>query len=75
MSCPEPKTVGQMRSFIGAYKVLSRVIPQCSKLLAPLDDVVAGRQTQELITWEDDLHTAFHKAQKGLSGARVITLP
>jgi hypothetical protein len=74
-SCPEPSTVGRMRSFIGAYKVLSRVIPQCSSLLAPLDDIVAGRQTQEPIAWNDDLHTAFNNAQKALSGARAITLP
>ena len=34
-SCPEPDTVGRMRSFVGAYKVLSRVIPRCSAYLAP----------------------------------------
>ena len=28
-SCPEPDTVTRMRSFIGAFKVLSRVIPKC----------------------------------------------
>ena len=39
----EPSTVGQMRSFIGAYKVLSRVIPRCSSYLTPLEAVTAGR--------------------------------
>ena len=34
-SCPQPDTVKSMRSFIGAYKVLSRVIPRCSTYLAP----------------------------------------
>ena len=38
-----------MRSFVGAYKVLSRVIPQRSSHLAPLDSVTAGRQSQENI--------------------------
>ena len=40
-SCPAPETVGRMRSFIGAFKVLSCVIPGCSSLLAPLDDTQA----------------------------------
>jgi hypothetical protein len=28
-SCPPPDTVRGLRSFIGAYKVLGRVLPQC----------------------------------------------
>jgi hypothetical protein len=28
-SCPHPDTVRGLRSFIGAYKVLGRVLPQC----------------------------------------------
>ena len=39
----EPTSVGRLRSFIGAYKVLSRVIPRCSSYLTPLDAVTAGR--------------------------------
>lgn len=63
-SCPTPDSVGQMRSFAGAYKVLSRVLPGCSSLLAPLDNVTAGRQSQEAIAWTDELSTC-----------RTITLP
>ena len=74
-SCPEPETVGRMRSFIGAYKVLSRVIPGCSSLLAQLDDTVAGRESKEHIQWSDDLRTSFLHAQKALSTARTISLP
>ena len=74
-TCSKPTTVGRMRSFIGAYKVLARVIPQCSALLTPLDTLVAGRQSQENITWSDDLIACFHHAQSSLSSSRVITLP
>ena len=52
---PEPTTVGRLRSFIGAYKVLSRVIPRCSSYLTPLDAATAGRPSQESISWTDDL--------------------
>jgi len=74
-SCPAPNTVGQMRSFIGAYKVLSRVIPQCSNHLAPLDDAIAGRQSQETILWTDDLTCALQKSQHALRSTHRITLP
>ena len=72
---PVPNTVGRLRSFIGAYKVLSRVIPRCSSYLTPLDAVTAGRTSQESITWSDSLRDAFHNAQKALSSALSITLP
>lgn len=64
-----------MKSFIGAFKVLARVIPHCSSVLAPLDDAIAGKSSQEDIFWTDDLHNAFSLAQKALSGNRTITLP
>lgn len=74
-SCPLPNTVGQMRSFVGAYKVLSRVIPHCSKHLAPFDDVTAGRQSQDTISWTDELRNSFLKAQHAVKSPHCITLP
>lgn len=73
--CSPPSKVGGMRSFIGAYKVLARVLQNCAKLLAPLDDSVAGRQSKEEFIWSDDLHLAFKTCQKALSSASTITLP
>ena len=74
-SCPAPDTVARMRSFIGAFKVLSRVIPGCSTLLAKLDDAVAGRESNEPIQWTDDLRTSFRNAQAALSTTHTISLP
>ena len=74
-SCNAPEKVGGLRSFIGAYKVLARVLPRCSTLLAPLDDAVAGRQTNETVVWSDDLQTAFAATQTALSTNCQITLP
>ena len=72
---PEPTTVARLRSFIGAYKVLSRVIPRRSGYLAPLDAVTAGRPSHECINWTDDLRATFRSAQNALSTALTITLP
>ena len=41
-SCPPPSTVKGLRSFIGAYKVLSRVLSNCSKVIDPLGCALTG---------------------------------
>jgi len=74
-SCPNPDTVGRMRSFIWAYKVLSRLFLRCSAYLAPFDNATAGRQSQEAISWTDELWSSFNKAQHTLSSSHTITLP
>ena len=48
-SCEAPTTVKAMRAFVGAYKMLARVIPGCSALLAPFDNATGGRQSSEHI--------------------------
>ena len=63
-----------MKSFIGAVKVLARVVPHCSALLAPLDDAVAGKQSQDDIVWSDHLTEAFKSAQAALASCHTITL-
>ena len=74
-SCVHPQTVLGLRSFIGAYKVLGRVIPQCSKVLAPLESCIVGRKSQDVLHWSDNTREAFRVAQNTLSTNRSITLP
>jgi hypothetical protein len=52
-SCQPPSTVKELRSFIGAYKALARVLARCSSLLAPLDDSIAGRESKDRVPWDD----------------------
>ena len=59
-SCPEPDTVGQMRFFIGAFKMLAYIIPGCSSLLTPHDDSVVGHIFKEAINCMDNHPTLFH---------------
>lgn len=74
-SCSPPDTVRGMRSFIGAYKMLSRVLPNCSQLIAPLDDAIAGKQSGDKISWTENLNEHFVSAQKSLDSHKSITLP
>ena len=65
-SCTIPTTVKGLRSFIGAYKVLARVLPGCAIALAPLDDLVAGKDSCHSIDWSETGREAFLSAQKKL---------
>ena len=74
-TCSPPTTVKGMRSFIGAYKMLARVIPSCASYLSPLDGSIAGLKSQDRIHWTDELHDSFAKAQSAIQSSQTITLP
>ena len=50
-----PQAVQSLCSFVGAYKVLSRVLPQYAHHIHPLEQATAGRQSKEKIIWSDEL--------------------
>ena len=71
--CEISPKVKAMRSFLGAYKVLSRVIQVCSSLLlAPLEESIAGLDSKDTISWSDDLIHAFRQAQQALKSTKTI---
>ena len=72
---PPPENVRGLRSFIGAYKVLGRVLPGCSQVISPLDSAVAGCQSQDKVQWSDDLLQHFRNAQSALANHKSIILP
>ena len=74
-TCDIPRTVKNLRSFIGAYKVLGRVIKGTAALLSPLDAACAGRESAEVVLWSDELRVTFSRAQSALKGHRSIVLP
>ena len=69
-SCVHPHTVLGLRSFIGAYKVLGRIIRQCSKVLPPLESCIAGRKSQDVLHWPDN-KKANHQ-HDGHGGTQII---
>ncbi len=74
-NCSLPTTVTNMRSFIGAYKILSRVIPNCSDHTGPLEQAIAGLESKDKVSWTDPLREAFNNSQKALSSNKTIVLP
>ena len=74
-SYPPPEKINGLRYFIGSYKVLARVLPQCATHVTPLDNEQAGQRSQEKVNWTDALVQAFKSAQTALHSRQTITLP
>ena len=74
-SCPVPATARELRSYLGAYNILGRVIQNCSQILSPLQDMVAGSQSKDKLVWSDEQLDRFTFAQKQLLLKKTITLP
>ena len=70
-----PTTVQSLRSFIGAVKVLNRVLKGYAALLQPLEQVTAGKQSRDHIVWTDVLQAQFRTVQRSLADNKTITLP
>ena len=69
-----PTTTKALRSFIGAYKYISRVIRWHSDFVNPLDQIVAGRNTNEKLSWTDEMLVHFRKCQESLSTCKPINI-
>ena len=72
---PEPKTVKQLRSWLGAAKQLSSCLSNYAVHFAPLEKVVSNRGSQEFITWTQDLSKCFEKAKNLLKSAQTVHYP
>ena len=63
-----------MRSFIGAYRAVSRCVPQYGKYLSHLEDTVAGKDSSGKIAWDTKLTETFISAKKNFQNSKIITL-
>ena len=52
-----------------------RVLPNCSQLLALLDEIISGKESRDAIQWTDTSLVHFHAAQNALKEHKSITLP
>ena len=74
-TCPPPITVKELRSFIGAFRAISRCNPVYWKYLCFFEDTVAGRESSKDVNWDSMLEERFQAARKALCNPIVITLP
>ena len=74
-ACEPPKSIKELRSFIGCYKFISRVLPYYAVSLQPLEELASNKPSNEIIDWSDELIASFNKAKKQLKNAKPIVLP
>ena len=74
-SAEPPKTCSNMRSFIGAFKAMSRCIPRYSSLMSPLEDAIKGLTGPQHVVWTDSLLEHFARCKEALKNTAVLTVP
>ena len=74
-SFPLPQSVKGLRSFIGAYKVFGRVLPNCSDVVDPLECALTSLQSYDKLLWDENLTRKFKTAQQHQSRHKSIVLP
>ena len=72
---PLPKTVKQLRGFIGAYRQLSSTIKNYSMTLGNLEKHVGGKTSREHVKWTNELRTEFENAKTSLTNIQSIAIP
>ena len=64
LTAPRPKTVTEMRSFLGTYHTFYKCHPKQNVLLAPLTKAISNNLPKgQKINWTPDLIEAFEKAK------------
>ena len=72
-----PTSRRQVRSFVGLINFYRRFIPNCSTLLQPLTDLLAGAKLSKYapLTLDDTAVQAFHHAKDALAKATILVHP
>ena len=78
--CEPPKTMKSLKSYIGAYRFLSRVLKDYATVLLPLENMIPGKYSNKSagntkVEWLPEQLEAFKKAQLKLKDAKSIALP
>ena len=71
---PLPKTVSQLRSFLGTINFCHRFIPNISDIVAPLSALCTGRK-QTVLKWNESTLFSFENAKKALQSMTTLSFP
>ena len=73
-TCTPPKTISQLRRFLGMLNFCRRFIPNAASTQAPLHDILSGPRVKGThpITWTDELCTAFKACKESLAQAALL---
>ena len=70
---PQPRSRSQLRTFLGLINFYRRFIPDCARILDPLNSFLTS--TTEHLTWDDTSNQAFIAIKKALAEATLLIHP
>lgn len=72
-----PKTVKELRRFLGMINYYRRFIPNAAKIQGPLNEILTGPKVKgsHPVTQTPELHLAFEKCKTSLSQAALLAHP
>jgi cleavage and polyadenylation specificity factor subunit 1 len=76
-ACSPPKTVSQLRRFLGMLNFYRRFLPHAASSQAPLHEVLSGPKIKgsHPVNWTDALVAAFNECKASLSRAALLAHP
>lgn len=78
---PRPKTITDIRAFLGAANYYAHLIPRFRCLAAPLDELtgrkasLSGKRTDQPFRWDEEQQRSFEALRDALVSAPVLALP
>ena len=76
-ACPLPKTIGQLRRFLGMLNFYRRFLPHAASTQAPFHNILSCPKVKgsHPVTWTDSLLAAFSEWKAILSQAALLAHP
>ena len=75
VTASKPSTVKQLRSWLGASKQLSAGLKDYAIVFHPLEQMAAGKNSSEKLSWTEESEASFDKAKKLVGTVRGIYYP
>lgn len=73
---PPPKTIKELRRFIGCLNFYRRFVPRAAEIYAPLNDLLRGAKKADApIDWSEQLLEAFQKCKDSLVNITQLSHP
>jgi cleavage and polyadenylation specificity factor subunit 1 len=77
LATPPPKTVGQLRRFLGMLNFYRRFLHHAAAIQTPLHNILSGHRLKSShpISWTPELLQTFADCKKNLSHATLLAHP
>ena len=71
----KPKTITELRRYLGQYRVFFKNMEQMSSILEPLEKIIGEKNGKAEIVWTDELNKAYDDSKHALKNIEPLYLP